>query len=242
MDVNTKLNNYIENRTKQITLSQNTLKKYKKNSIDILLSKSDLTDTDIKNHKKIINEKKNILNNNSKSNSITDTNFKNLNNNNKLLSNSNSITHTIVKAKIKEKEENEKKIRKLQEIVSSTGLNVKEQLSDFELCSQLNKLSASTDKSIKSNTSRVSNISKKIHKKKKKLNKNFFNIKLYLNGNKIDKQKMEILYKRLKKRKDKIKDKLIDKNIIKEGDNIPFKILFQLYINDLKNDLELKIC
>ena len=128
MDVNTKLNNYIENRTKQITLSQNTLKKYKKNSIDILLSKSDLTDTDIKNHKKIINEKKNILNNNSKSNSITDTNFKNLNNNNKLLSNSNSITHTIVKAKIKEKEENEKKIRKLQEIVSSNGLNVKEKL------------------------------------------------------------------------------------------------------------------
>ena len=41
---------------------------------------------------------------------------------------------------------------------------------------------------------------------------------------------------------DKIKDKLIDKNIIKGGDNIPFKILFQLYINDLKNDLELKIC
>ena len=38
MDVNIKLNKYIDNKLKNIKLNENTLKKYKKNSIDILLS------------------------------------------------------------------------------------------------------------------------------------------------------------------------------------------------------------
>lgn len=268
MDVNIKLNNYIDNKMKNIRLSENTFKKYKKNSLDILLSKSELTDTDVKNHKKMMENKKNILDKTSgtdtsikrhkqyveikdkKLSSLSKTNYNNQDDifiNDKLLSNS-SFLDTIAKAERKEKDKkNEEKLKKeLQEIVSSTNLNIRNQLSDFELCSQLNKLSETTGgtiKTIKSDISKISEKSIKKPKTKKPKNYNYFDMKLYIKNKKIKKKDIDILYKRLYKRRDKIKNKLIEKKIIKNDvDDIPYKMLFQLYINDLKDDLELKIC
>ena len=129
MDVNIKLNNYIDNRMKNIKLSENTFKKYKKNSLDILLSKSELTDTDVKNHKKMMENRKNILDKTSgtdttirkhneyveikdkKLSSLSKTNYNNQEDiyiKDKLLSNS-SFMDTIAKA---ERKENDKKKRR----------------------------------------------------------------------------------------------------------------------------------
>jgi len=112
-------------------------------------------------------------------------------------------------------------------------------LSDFELCSQLDRLS-------KTSKNKGENIKKKyiekinLPTKNKSNDNNYYYINFRLNNKKCIKTKnIEKYYTKFYKFKDNIKEILINKNIIKSNDVIPYKLLFQLYINYISNDLKL---
>ena len=112
-------------------------------------------------------------------------------------------------------------------------------LSDFELCSQLDKLS-------KTSKNKDENIKKKcIEKinlpiKNKSKDNNYYYVNFRLNNKKcIKKKNIQKYYNKFYKFKDNIKEILINKDIIKSNDIIPYKLLFQLYINYISNDLKL---
>ena len=110
-------------------------------------------------------------------------------------------------------------------------------LSDFELCSQLDKLSKTSK-----NENIQKNIIEKINlpTKNKSNDNNYYYINFKLNNKKCIKTKnIQKYYTKFDKFKDNIKEILINKDIIKSNDIIPYKLLFQLYINYISNDLKL---
>lgn len=114
-----------------------------------------------------------------------------------------------------------------------------DKLSDFELCSQLDKLS-------KTSKNQDENINKKYIEKINSSIKNkskdnyYYYINFKLNNKKcIKTTNIQKYYTKFYKFKDNIKEILINKNIIKSNDVIPYKLLFQLYINYISNDLKL---
>ena len=68
-------------------------------------------------------------------------------------------------------------------------------------------------------------------------NNDFIDLNFNINK-KYDTNNYRILSKYIKKNKDKIIEELYSKSIIKKKD-IPYRILFHIYVNYLNNDLEI---